>query len=89
LHQLLPAVALLVFGGSALGHVVVKEITESYGGRHSAGITLLDAMNSASPVRQNGQSFHGYTAWDISSTFNWNKSSAWGASLRWHQQDRR
>ena len=76
MHQPFFAVALMAFGGSALGHVVVKEATEFYDVRHSAGITLLDAINSVTPVRKNGQLFHGYTAWDINWAFRWQKSSA-------------
>jgi predicted secreted Zn-dependent protease len=76
MHQPLFAVALMAFGGSALAHVVVKEVTEFYDVRHSAGITLLDAINSVTPVRKNGQLFHGYTAWNISWTFRLKMSNA-------------
>ena len=76
MYQPLFAVALMAFGGSALAHVVVKEVTEFYDVRHSAGITLLDAIKSVTPVRKNGKLFHGYTAWDISWTFRWQMSNA-------------
>ena len=33
--------------------------------------TLLETLNAASPVRQNGRTFHGYTSWDIRWTFRW------------------
>ena len=39
---------------------------------------LRAAMNAASPIRENGEIFHGYTKWHINWSFRW-KTSASGA----------
>lgn len=36
------------------------------------GDTLLAALNSASPVRVGGRTFHAYTAWNVRWHFRWN-----------------
>lgn len=76
MHRLLSAITLMVFGASAFGHVIEKEVREYYDVRHSASMSLLDALNSASPVHINGQTFHAYTGWDIRWNFRWKSSSA-------------
>ncbi|MFZ6771175.1 DUF922 domain-containing Zn-dependent protease [Undibacterium sp. SXout7W] len=39
---------------------------------------LRSAMNAASPIRENGEIFHGYTKWHINWSFRW-KTSPGGA----------
>lgn len=45
-----------------------------YGVGQPAGMPLLQALDRATPIRENGQVFHGHTQWNI----QWN--------YRWHQQ---
>lgn len=37
--------------------------------------TLLHAINRATPIREDGRVFHGYTAWHIHWNFWWNRAS--------------
>ena len=76
MHRLLPAVTLMALAMPSLGDVVEKEVREYYEARQLAGMSLLDALNSASPVQERGQTFHAYTAWDIRWNFKWQTSSA-------------
>lgn len=52
------------------------ELTETlryreYTGEHQTGSTLLATLNGASPIRQDGQIFHAYTAWHINWNYRW------------------
>ena len=76
MHRLLYAIVLVAFGTPALAHVVEKEVREFYDVRQSAGMSLLDALNATSPVREKGQTFHGHTAWEIRWNFRWQVSGA-------------
>lgn len=42
-----------------------------YASPHRPGMTLLAALNTATPIRQDGMRFHGYTAWQTSWQFRW------------------
>lgn len=42
-----------------------------YESAHRPGMTLLAAINAATPIRQDGAVFHGYTAWQASWRFRW------------------
>lgn len=35
--------------------------------------SLLSALNHASPIRENGRTFHGYTKWHVSWRFRWHQ----------------
>lgn len=40
------------------------------------GNSLQSALNSASPVRENGKIFHGHTAWNIRWSFRWDRNAS-------------
>lgn len=44
---------------------------KTYHSAHRPGMTLLAAVNAATPIRQDGAVFHGYTAWRASWQFRW------------------
>lgn len=44
---------------------------KTYDSAHQPGLTLLAALNAATPIRQDGMRFHGYTAWQTSWHFRW------------------
>ncbi|MFY7940762.1 MAG: DUF922 domain-containing protein [Burkholderiaceae bacterium] len=72
---------LLFFFAVVLAHASaaadVEEIVSNsyYTARPAAGATLLEILNTASPVRQNGRTFHAYTSWDVRWTFRWQQGS--------------
>ena len=45
--------------------------TRHYTADHRPGTTLLSSLNRHSPIRQDGQVFHAYTAWNIQWNFRW------------------
>lgn len=76
-RPLAPMAALLLstllapMAGSARAEVVERVRQESYVARHAAGQSLLEALNAASPIRQDGRTFHGHTRWHIRWNFRW------------------
>lgn len=60
----------------ALAEVSEEQAREWYDVRQEAGMTLLRALNAASPIRQDGETFHGYTAWHIRWNYRWNQPDA-------------
>ena len=65
------AVALMLLAGiPATGHAGVTETSQRqlYEVRQAPGMSLLEALNRATPIREAGQPFHGYTDWRI----HWN-----------------
>jgi predicted secreted Zn-dependent protease len=68
----LAAAVLLV----SLSQVAGAEVSESvdfiyYDAPVSSGQSLLDALNGASKIRQNGRTYHGYTKWNVRWNFWW------------------
>jgi predicted secreted Zn-dependent protease len=60
-----------------LSSPVIAEVSETityktYTAEHKTGTTLLQALNSSSPIRHNGEIFHGYTSWYIRWRYEWN-----------------
>jgi predicted secreted Zn-dependent protease len=81
-----PAIALklrrkLAAGLLALAALpAVAEFEESlvlryYDSTHRPGMTLLAAINAATPIRQDGALFHGYTAWRANWHYRWWKEA--------------
>jgi len=64
------AVALIAYAGGATAEVIESVSYKTYAVRQSTG-TLRESMNSASPVRRNGEVFHAYTDWNLRWTFRW------------------
>jgi predicted secreted Zn-dependent protease len=61
-----------------LSFPVAAEVTaaisyKTYAVDHKAGTPILRALNNASPIRENGEIFHGYTSWNIKWRFWWNQ----------------
>ncbi len=46
-----------------------------YDSTHRPGMTLLAAINAATPIRQDGAVFHGYTAWRANWHYRWWKEA--------------
>lgn len=75
MRALILAAVFISAATSSIAHVVENEVREFYEVRQSAGTSLLDAIDYASPIRKNGRVFHGYPAWDIRWKFWWNNST--------------
>jgi len=65
---------------------VVADVSETlsyktYTAEHKAGTSLLDTLNSASPVRQDGKIFHAHTSWNVQWRYRWNQESSGRCSL--------
>ena len=58
---------------------------ERYTAAHKRGETLLQSLNRATPIRQNGQYFHGQTRWMIHWNFRWDQHPSGRCSLRSNQ----
>ncbi len=71
-------IAVLLFIGilSTPSPAKVIEIDERqwYPVHQPSGTSLLAALNRASPIRENGRTFHGNTAWDIRWSFRWDRT---------------
>jgi predicted secreted Zn-dependent protease len=44
---------------------------KTYIADHKAGMSLLQSLNNASPIRENGEIFHGFTSWNIQWQYWW------------------
>jgi predicted secreted Zn-dependent protease len=62
---------LLVWQLPTHGEVSEQIHYKDYPAEHRAGRTLLSALNEGSPIRQQGNIFHGYTSWRIEWRFRW------------------
>lgn len=59
----------------SLAKVNEHEQHQSYPVYQHPGTTLLAALNSASPIRENGRIYHGNTARDIRWSFRWDRNA--------------
>lgn len=57
----------------ALADLEVALSYRYYGVGQQAGIPLLQALDRATPIRENGQTFHGYTQWNIQWRYRWHQ----------------
>ena len=69
-----------------LSSPVVAEVSETiayktYTAKHKTGTTLLQTLNSSSPIRHNGGIFHGYTSWYIRWRYEWSNGSGGYCSI--------
>lgn len=65
-----------VFCTQAVAGVTEKHTTQNYEVVQEAGTSLLDAINKASKIRQDGKTFHGHTTWYVAWNFRWNTLSS-------------
>lgn len=77
LAALIVCIALIFMPTSpCFAEVVESEAQQLYEVRQASGTSLLHALNSASPVRRHGRTFHGNTAWEIRWNFRRNESAS-------------
>ena len=77
-HKSAILVALLfqtLASGSAKAAVSENLQYSYYTANAEPGRSLLGAMNMATPIRQNGEVFHGFTRWDVRWNFRWFESA--------------
>ena len=65
---------ILTLSSPAGGSVSETLTRHTYPARQGAGTSLLAALNDASPVREGGKVFHGYTKWNVKWDYRWNES---------------
>ena len=76
MHSCLGLILSFLFSASAVAGVTEKHSTQTYEVVQQAGTSLLDAINKASTIRQDGKTFHGYTTWYVAWNFRWNTLSS-------------
>lgn len=70
------AIALLCGAApQAWAEVVEKLEWTHYSAHHRKGESLLQTLNRASPIRDQGGIFHGYTRWSLNWSFRWWRES--------------
>lgn len=77
-QRLLVAAALCLGNLTAHAEVVDNVRFRFYVVKHQPGETLLAAINRHSPIRQDGQTFHAYTRWQIRWFLRWHEDAANG-----------
>ena len=64
--------AIACVGASGLRAEVVESIDDvTYTAYPTRGQTLRQALNAATPIREDGERFHGHTKWNIRWSFKW------------------
>jgi predicted secreted Zn-dependent protease len=61
---------------SAFGDVTETITRQPYEVHQQSGVSLLVALNNASPVHDAGKIYHAYTGWEVRWRFMWNTSPA-------------
>lgn len=56
---------------AARAEVTEKLSYSTYTVEHKAGQSMLQVLNLASPIREGGQVFHGFTKWNVRWTLQW------------------
>jgi predicted secreted Zn-dependent protease len=62
---------LMTWPGTGSADVLETLRYSYYTAQHRPPTTLLSALNAVSPIRQDGQIFHGYTKWVVNWQFRW------------------
>ena len=65
------ALSALLACGAACAEVVQEDTELPYTVRIAEGQSLREALNAATPIRQDGKRFHGHTAWNVYWNFWW------------------
>ena len=78
LHSLLAVILIgalpgLMLGGSARALVVEQVQEQRYAVALQPGQKLREALNAATPVREQGRPFHGRTQWGLRSGYGWQR----------------
>lgn len=55
--------------------------TTEYAVTGNPSVSLLQLLDAASPIRENGKSFHGYTKWYVSWRYRWNENADGGCRI--------
>jgi predicted secreted Zn-dependent protease len=71
MHRSPPAALLILLAGAARAEVTESLDYYDYTARPSRGQTLRQALDDASPIREDGELFHGHTKWHIRWAFKW------------------
>lgn len=58
-------------GNAALAAVQAEHTQRPYAVHLQPGETLRHALSAATPIRENGRRFHGYTRWNVRWSFRW------------------
>ncbi|NMR25889.1 DUF922 domain-containing Zn-dependent protease [Pseudoalteromonas sp. NEC-BIFX-2020_015] len=66
---------IFLFTPIVIAEQVIEQHTTYYKVKVSSKEKLLESVNHASPIRENGKVFHGYTRFDIRWRFNWEKTA--------------
>jgi predicted secreted Zn-dependent protease len=69
------ALALCILATATRAEVVESLDEVSYTAYPQRGQTLRQALNAATPIREDGKIFHGHTKWNIRWTFNWRREA--------------
>ncbi len=60
----------------AAAEVTQDDTERPYNVPIAPGQSLREALNDATPIRENGKRFHGYTAWNVDWKFWWHSSAS-------------
>lgn len=71
----LPALLLLLVSMAAFAELSETLSYKTYPTKPKAEESLLQALDSATPIHQDGKTYHGYTAWNIQWQFKWYRES--------------
>ena len=66
-------IAFFLFASSAAAELRESLAYTYYDAAANPGQSLLLSLNSASPIKENGRVFHGYTKWHVRWNFRWNE----------------
>jgi predicted secreted Zn-dependent protease len=67
--------------GRVAAEVREQLVTTEYAVRGDPSVPLLQLLNRASPVREGGKTFHGYTKWTVNWRFRWRDDAAAGCRI--------
>lgn len=77
----LPGALLALTVAGARADVVETTRQETYLARHRTGDGLLQTLNNASPIREDGRTFHGHTRWHVRWNFRWRARADGGCEM--------
>lgn len=70
------ALILLLVCTGAASEVIHEGSEQPYAVRIAQGQSLREALNTATPIRQDGKRFHAYTAWNVDWNFWWHSDAS-------------
>ncbi|TXG77552.1 MAG: DUF922 domain-containing protein [Rhodocyclaceae bacterium] len=74
LHAAIFAGALAACASPALAEVREQLATREYAVTADPAVPLLRLLDGATPIRENGKVFHGYTRWYVKWNYRWNEA---------------